>query len=170
MRHIKKIVLLGAAGVGKTSMLKRYVENSFSDTYLQTIGVNIMKKTLTLDEETDVHQIVLMIWDVEGSSSRQNLAAQYIKGSNGLVVVLDQSNPLTEETMRGYLDIAQKEQLPFAVALSKCDLPKQFLLNSENLCADYGNCCCIMETSAKDDINVTALFEALTRVMIDPSR
>ncbi len=169
MRHVKKIVLLGAAGVGKTSLLKRYVENSFSDTYLQTIGVNIMKKTLVLEEGADVHQIVLMIWDVEGSSSRQNLAAQYIKGSNGLVVVLDQSNPQTQETMKGYLDIAQKEQLPFAVALSKCDLPKQLTLDIDHIYTSYDRCCCITETSAKDDINVSTLFETLAGTMITPA-
>ena len=59
----KKVVLLGHFGVGKSSLLRRFVENTFSDNYVVTIGVHIMKKEVMINNEN----VTLIVWDVEGT-------------------------------------------------------------------------------------------------------
>lgn len=162
MRFIKKVVMLGDFSVGKSSLVKRFVEQSFSESYLQTIGVNIMKKTIMLDE----NQTVLMLWDVEGSYDRRSISAQYLKGSNGLVVVIDRSRPETFESLPVHLQVAEAQGLPFFIALNKSDLDAAFDVDAEAIRVQYPHCQGVIETSAKADRNVSLLFEELCRAML----
>ena len=79
--HQKKIVLLGDFNVGKTSLIRRYVDNAFDDEYLTTIGVKISKKSL--DDER------LLIWDIEGATIGKPIPKHYIKGAHGAIIVAD---------------------------------------------------------------------------------
>ena len=67
MHSSKKIVLVGHFGVGKSSLIRRFVKNTFSDDYLVTIGVHIVKKIVQLENE----EITLIIWDIEGKEDMQ---------------------------------------------------------------------------------------------------
>lgn len=83
----KKICMLGSVGVGKTSLVRRFVESLFSDTYQATVGVKIDRKTLTLSGVT----LNLMLWDLQGEADNQTTRMEYLRGSAGYLLVADQT-------------------------------------------------------------------------------
>ena len=79
----RKICMLGGFSVGKTSLVKRYVQSIFSESYLTTVGVKIDKKTVTLVDR-EVH---LILWDLAGEDDMSSLRMSYLRGSAGYVLV-----------------------------------------------------------------------------------
>lgn len=129
----KKICMLGGFSVGKTSLVKRYVESVFSETYLTTVGVKIDKKTVTLGDRT-VH---LILWDLAGDDDMSSLRMSYLRGSAGYVLVADGTRPATLETA---LSIRRRVEadygpLPFALLLNKNDLREQWAITDGDLAA-----------------------------------
>ncbi len=86
MNSPKKIVLLGHFGVGKTSLMRRFIDDTFSENYKVTLGVQIQKKEVVLKSSK---KISLIIWDVEGNTSVKNTRLSYLLGSNGFIYVFD---------------------------------------------------------------------------------
>lgn len=86
MNRPKKIVLLGHFGVGKTSLMKRFIDDTFSENYKVTLGVQIQKKVVELK---NTKKISLIIWDIEGNTSVKNTRLSYLLGSNGFIYVFD---------------------------------------------------------------------------------
>ena len=81
----KKICLLGAFGVGKTSLTRRFVDSIFSDTYLTTVGVKIDKKTVAVNGNT----VNLLIWDIAGEDEVSAVRTSYLRGAAGYLLVVD---------------------------------------------------------------------------------
>src|SRR5215475_14364808 len=92
----KKICLLGAFGVGKTSLVRRYVDTIFADSYLTTVGVKIDKKVVSVGSE----QLALILWDVAGEDEVSAVRASYLRGAAGYLLVVDVTRAQT-------LDVAQ---------------------------------------------------------------
>jgi small GTP-binding protein len=91
MSNTKKIVLVGHFGVGKSSLIKRFVENVFSDNYIVTIGVHISKKEIKINNE----DLTLVIWDIEGKDDLKKLRSSYLIGTSGFIYVIDPTRPQT---------------------------------------------------------------------------
>ncbi len=89
----KKICMLGGFSVGKTSLVKRFVESVFSETYLTTVGVKIDKKTVDLSDRI----VNLILWDLAGEDDISSLRMSYLRGSAGYVLVADGTRPSTLE-------------------------------------------------------------------------
>lgn len=87
----KKIVLVGHFGVGKTSLIRRFVHSKFSEDYISTIGVKVDKKVLQIGET----QLTFLIWDVAGESSLEKVPPAYLAGSHGFLYVFDLTRPST---------------------------------------------------------------------------
>jgi len=87
----KKICMLGGFSVGKTSLVKRYVQSVFSETYLTTVGVKIDKKTVDLPERS----VNLILWDLAGEDDIGSLRITYLRGAAGYVLVADGTRPAT---------------------------------------------------------------------------
>jgi len=81
----KKICMLGASAVGKTSLVSRFVRSLFSDKYHTTVGVKVDKKTVALGQE----QMDLLLWDLYGEDEFQKIRTSYLRGSAGYVLVVD---------------------------------------------------------------------------------
>jgi len=118
----KKVCMLGASGVGKTSLVSRFVMSIFSEKYLTTIGVKIDKKFLTLDGQ----EVTLMLWDLAGEEKGYPIKLSHLKGSSGIFLVTDGRN----SSLRTALDIRQRVQnelgpLPFVLAANKIDLCRE---------------------------------------------
>ncbi|MBY0487233.1 MAG: GTP-binding protein [Flavobacteriaceae bacterium] len=93
MNSSKKVVLVGHFGVGKSSLISRFVHNTFSDNYTVTIGVHILKKEIKIEELN----LTLIIWDIEGKDDIQKVRSSYLLGTSGFVYVIDPTRLQTYE-------------------------------------------------------------------------
>src|SRR5438046_92890 len=87
----KKVCILGGFSVGKTSLIRRYVESIFSETYITTVGVKIDKKTLDLGGRL----VSLILWDVAGEDDMASFRMTYLRGAAGYLLVADGTRPST---------------------------------------------------------------------------
>jgi small GTP-binding protein len=161
MNSTKKIVLVGHFGVGKSSLIRRFVQNSFSDDYLVTIGVHILKKVVHLENQ----ETTLVIWDIEGKDDVQKVRSSYLLGTQGFIYVIDPTHPQTYEHLQEDLEFLKKNhpKLPVVTVANKIDLIdlevfKKTLLDKK-IKIDFF-------TSAKNGLEVETIFESLTRIMI----
>ena len=104
MKISKKVILLGHFGVGKTSLVKRFVVQKFSEEYHTTIGVKVDKKVLEINGK----QLTMIIWDIEGGAVQSKLPQSYFLGALGIIYVLDLTRPSTWENMPAELDYFQQ--------------------------------------------------------------
>jgi small GTP-binding protein len=127
----KKICMLGGFSVGKTSLVKRYVESIFSETYLTTIGVKIDKKTVPLCDRT----VSLILWDVAGEDDISSLRTSYLRGLAGYVLVADGTRPSTLEVALSLQRRVEADcgPLPFVLLLNKNDLIEQWAIRDAEL-------------------------------------
>jgi small GTP-binding protein len=122
----KKICVLGGFGVGKTSLVKRFVESIFSETYLTTVGVKIDKKTVDLSDRI----VNLILWDVAGEDDISSLRMSYLRGSAGYALVADGTRPSTLEVALSLRQRVEADHgpLPFVLLLNKNDLKEQWAI------------------------------------------
>ena len=118
-----KVCLMGEPAVGKTSLIKRFVYNIFSDKYLETIGTNIYKKKIQRENEN----ITLMIWDIMGQDSfRQLLSTSYFFGAHALIAVGDLTKKdtfeLLDEWVKAAKSVIKEERVPVLMIANKSDL------------------------------------------------
>lgn len=99
----KKICLLGDFAVGKTSLIRRFVEGRFDDKYLSTIGAKIDRKQLTLQRETGLTDLTLLIWDLAGGEKFSHMVSSYYRGAAGALLVCDLTRPETLATLERYV-------------------------------------------------------------------
>ena len=116
----KKICLLGAFGVGKTSLTRRFVDSIFSDTYLTTVGVKIDKKVVRVGA-TDVS---LLIWDIAGEDEVAAVRTSYLRGAAGYLLVVDVTRAQTLDVAKSIRDRVAREvgDIPFLCLLNKTDV------------------------------------------------
>ena len=164
----KKICLLGEFAVGKTSLVRRYVEGTFDDTYLSTIGVKISRKLLTRQDD----QLNLIIWDLAGGEDFSGLDENYLRGASGAVLVCDLTRPETMDILYEYAwrmnEINPEARI--VVAANKSDLITEYRLDIsdlDTLCqATHSQ---FLFTSAKTGENAEAIMSLLADKLIDRS-
>ena len=121
----KKVCLVGDFSVGKTSLIRRFVEDKFSDRYLSTVGVKVTRKYIELSTKDQANQSVhLLIWDIEGQTKFQPIASAYLRGASGAIIVADLTRPETLQHLQKHIDLfCSINPQGFAiVALNKSDL------------------------------------------------
>jgi small GTP-binding protein len=164
MRTIqKKICLLGDFAVGKTSLIRRYVEGRFDDTYLTTVGVVVWRKPLIYPECT----LNLLIWDLAGG--RDFSQSGYLIGLAGAMLVCDLTRPPTLATVRAYASqVRQVNPLASLILLAnKCDLVEDRAIEDEQLNAVAQELNATLEvTSAKTGHQVAVAFKLLADALI----
>ncbi|XP_066471560.1 ras-related protein Rab-32 [Tiliqua scincoides] len=158
--HLFKILVIGELGVGKTSIIKRYVHQLFSQHYRATIGVDFALKVLNWDCKTLVR---LQLWDIAGQERFGNMTRVYYKEAVGAFVVFDVTRGSTFEAVSKWKhDLDSKVLLPNGSAIpavllaNKCDQKKDSVQNPSQMnqfCKD-GGFVGWFETSAKDNINI----------------
>ena len=156
-----KILLLGDSSVGKTCFLKRYIDDTFQDVYLSTIGFDYKYKCITLKEGKNIK---LQIWDTAGQERFRTIAKSYYKGAHGIILMYDVTDQKSFDSIKKWLEQI-KEEAPNKVSVllvaNKIDIEKRIITkeDGENIAKSYD--LDIYESSAKDNINVSEAFEDL---------
>ena len=163
----KKICLLGSFGVGKTSLVARFVHSLFTDKYHTTVGVKIDKKTLELDGE----EITLMIWDMAGEEDGAPVKLNQVKDAAGYLLVIDGTRAKTLEVARGIQERVEAEigRQPFLALINKVDLRSEWEIPDSTWDELKSAGWTLLETSARTGDHVEEAFITLTRRMIQAS-
>lgn len=162
----KKVALLGASGVGKTSLVRRFVASVFDEKYLTTIGVKVDKKVVTVRGR----DVSLMLWDVAGAEEHFSVPSGYVRGAAGYLLVVDATRPDTLETARELAVQVAREvgALPHVVVLNKSDLTDAQHVDCDGASAAIPTGAVIIRTSAKTGDGVDDAFQRLADAIIEP--
>ena len=159
----KKICLLGSFGVGKTSLVSRFVHSTFSEKYLSTVGVKIDRKDVVIDGQ----DIRLMVWDIHGQDEFQEVRKSYLRGMAGYLLVVDGTRPETLSVAMELNLLATDAvgNVPFVMLLNKCDLVEHWQLDDQRLAEVINKDWIVSKTSAKTGENVEEMFiDLATRI------
>jgi small GTP-binding protein len=154
-----KITLFGSANVGKTSLIIRFIKESFSEDLKKTIGTNFLVKDIDLPEEN--LNARLLIWDIGGQAQFSSLRNMYFKGSNGAIGVYDVTSPESLLRIPGWVSSIKKAvgNIPMILIGNKADLVDQRRVDlADALDLAKRLDCEHIETSAKDGTNVELMF------------
>jgi hypothetical protein len=163
----KKICMLGTFAVGKTSLVRRFVESIYSDKYHTTVGVKIDKKTVMVGEK----EIMLMLWDIEGTESEHEVRMSYLRGASGYLLVADGTR---QQTLYRALAIQTRVeesigQVPFLLLINKADLTEEWAISERESTALRERGWTVINTSAKSGLSVEEAFLMLaTRLAEEP--
>lgn len=155
----KKVCLLGAFAVGKTSLVRRYVEDSYSDKYLTTVGVQIKKRAVNVAEQ----DINLVIWDLAGEDEFQKVQLSYLRGASGYLLVADGTRRVTLDTAKVlHQRVTQTAGgAPFILLINKSDLQDEWEIDDAALAEFTAQGWQIVRTSAKSGDGVETAFALL---------
>ena len=161
-----KILTIGESGVGKTCILRRFVENKFLKNHLATIGIDFKTKTININNQ----EIKLKIWDTAGQERFRNITTQYYKGADGIVLVYDVTDEASYEKIRDWMEQilsnTQQDDIGLVLLGNKCDMEPRSVTEemgnkmAEELKIDY------FETSALNGQGIKEAFEQLTRIIM----
>lgn len=160
----KKICMLGAYAVGKTSLVSRYVTSMFSEKYLSTVGVKIDKKTVEVGGES----VMLMLWDIYGEDSMQKVQMSYLKGASGYLLVADATR---RETLDKAISLHERARevagdVPFLLVVNKSDLVDQREIDDAALQTVLSAGWNVLRGSAKTGEGVDEAFSTISQRMV----
>ncbi len=165
-----KVLLTGAAAVGKTSLVQRFIKNKFAANYKLTVGVDILTKDVPFRENEIA---TLSIWDIGGQQRFEFIRSTFYKGAAGALLVFDLTREQTyTETRKWLTEIRQFAggNIPFVLIGNKLDLIEdvgEVVDRDEVRAFAESEGSIYIETSAKTGIQVDESFTELTRRIID---
>jgi len=172
MKHVKaKVCLVGEIGVGKTSLVRRFVTDTFDDKYIPTIGTKISKKSVEVDWRGKPTMLDMTVWDIMGEKGfRTLLKDSYFHGAQGVLAVCDMTRPDSLFDLNNWVNVAIKQagDVPFCFVGNKSDLREKIAIEEGELAklsmvheAPY------YIASAKTGENVDAAFIALSKQVVE---
>jgi len=153
---------MGPYGVGKTSLVRRFVESLFDERYHTTMGVKIDKKLVTVNDTG----IMLLIWDLAGEDEIENMRLSHLRGASGYALVIDGCR---ESTLASALALRERAvsvfgDLPYVVAINKADLRDDWEIDISDV--PNGDPTTVFITSAKTGAGVESMFDSLATKML----
>lgn len=160
----KKVCLLGAFGVGKTSLVRRFVSGIFSDRYLSTMGVKIDRKRVCAGGR----EVNMMLWDIHGEEAYKKIPDAYLRGASGVIMVADGTRPETVDTALELLARVERAAGPVArvFLVNKHDLSDEWAVGTDDLDRLGAHDAPLFLTSAKTGEHVEPAFLALAERMV----
>ncbi len=160
---VLKILISGEGGVGKTTMLHRYIKGKFIDGLHMTIGVEFFLKELEIEGEN----VMLQIWDFGGQERFRFLLKNYARGAKGALLMFDLTRPVTLENLDQWVEICRAEdpELPIIFLGSKLDLVNLITIKDEFALTykEKYNLFNFLKISSKTGENVELVFELLAK-------
>ncbi|XP_078492096.1 ras-related protein Rab-35 [Ciona intestinalis] len=163
--HLFKLLIIGDSGVGKSSLLLRFADNTFSGSYITTIGVDFKIRTIEIGGE----KVKLQIWDTAGQERFRTITSTYYRGTHGVIVVYDVQSAESFVNVKRWLHEIEQN----------CDSVNRILVGNKDDCAekkvvetadakkfsDQINIT-LFETSAKENKNIEEMFTEITRQVL----
>ena len=166
-KFILKILTAGEGGVGKTTLLHRYVEGKFSAETKMTIGVEFFLK----ETEVDGNTTTLQLWDFGGQERFRFLLESYVLGAKGALLMFDLTRPITLDNLEEWINIVRKgdPDLPVLFVGTKLDLVDEIMVDDDYAQSfqEAFNLFDYIKISSKSGNNVTEAFEKLTRKILE---
>jgi len=161
----KKVSMLGSFAVGKTSLVRRFVESIYSDVYHTTVGVKVDKKTVRAGDR----EVTLVLWDLYGEDDFQKMKWSYVRGSSGYLLVADGTRKATFDKALALEERVREEigKVPFIFVVNKSDLAQQWEIEDTALKELSARGWNTLRTSAKSGEGVEDAFQKLTEQMLD---
>jgi Ras-related protein Rab-11A len=166
-KFILKILTAGEGGVGKTTLLHRFVEGQFSAETKMTIGVEFFLKELELDDK----HCTLQLWDFGGQERFRFLLESYVLGAKGALLMFDLTRPMTLQNLEQWINIVRKgdPSIPILFLGTKNDLKDEIMVQDEYALSfkkefellDY------LRISSKSGENVAKAFDMLTTKILE---
>eukprot|EP00008_Paramoeba_atlantica_P014725 CAMPEP_0201474902 /NCGR_PEP_ID=MMETSP0151_2-20130828/386_1 /ASSEMBLY_ACC=CAM_ASM_000257 /TAXON_ID=200890 /ORGANISM="Paramoeba atlantica, Strain 621/1 / CCAP 1560/9" /LENGTH=204 /DNA_ID=CAMNT_0047854839 /DNA_START=165 /DNA_END=779 /DNA_ORIENTATION=- len=173
--YLWKLLLIGDSGVGKSCLLLRFADNTYTEHYISTIGVDFKLRTITDNGKT----IKLQIWDTAGQERFRTITSSYYRGAHGIIVVYDISDSVSFNNVKQWLQEIDRyacESVTKLLVGNKCDLDAEGKRavsydTAKDLADSLG--LTLIETSAKDSTNVEKCFMKMAaeiqKTVNDPS-
>lgn len=171
MKNLKvKVCLVGSEGVGKTSLIRRYVLQQFQGEYLRTMGAMVSKKTLQVEPTPgDKVSVDIMVWDIMGRKEFVDLVGDaYFEFANGVMAVCDGTRRDTFSALASWIDGVRNMtgEIPLVILVNKTDMGQGQVREEEvrNLARRFG--ATYLFTSAKTGAGVEEAFRILTEAIV----
>lgn len=161
--YLIKLLLIGDSGVGKSCLLLRFSDDSFTPSFITTIGIDFKIRTIELEGK----RIKLQIWDTAGQERFRTITTAYYRGAMGILLVYDVTDEKSFNNIRNWIrNIEQHatESVNKILIGNKCDMVEKKVVDSARgkaLADEYG--IKFLETSAKNSINVEEAFITLAK-------
>ena len=161
-----KLLLIGDSGVGKSCLLLRFADDTYTDSYISTIGVDFKIRTISLEGKT----IKLQIWDTAGQERFRTITSSYYRGAHGIMIVYDVTDMDSFNNIKVWLQEIDKyanEQVIKVLIGNKSDMSNKVVTSdmAQQLAKEYNMEW--METSAKDSNNVEDSFLMMAKQIKD---
>jgi len=156
--YLFKLLLIGDSGVGKSCLLLRFADDTYTESYISTIGVDFKIRTIELEGKT----IKLQIWDTAGQERFRTITSSYYRGAHGIIVVYDMTDQESFNNVKQWLQEIDRyacENVNKLLVGNKCDLSAKRAVETSTA-KEYADQLGIpfLETSAKSSTNVEQAF------------
>jgi small GTP-binding protein len=160
----RKVCMLGSFSVGKTSLVRQFIEHLYDERYMTTMGAKVHTKVVELDRE----KIGLVLWDIHGDDTFKRVRMSYLTGMAGYLLVVDGTRKQTLEDALALEEKVRSEvaKVPSVLALNKCDLSDAWEIDADREAQLAAAGRPVLRTSAKTGEAVEQAFQLLTRAML----
>ena len=167
--YLFKLLIIGEVSVGKTCLLLRYADDSFTQNHLTTLGIDFKTKFITINNSV----IKLQIWDTAGQERFRTITKSYYKDANGIILTYDISNSDSLKNIQNWMKLIEQNAEDGVCKIlvgNKCDLENRVIQKEEGekIAQDFGMK--FFETSAKSDINVDEAFNCLVSMILEKNQ
>jgi small GTP-binding protein len=169
----KKVCLLGDFYVGKTSLVRRFVEGRFDERYLSSIGVKVDRRVMHVPADEGDVALTLMLWDLASESDGGHVVPSYYRGASGAILVCDLTRPDTLSSVGHYAErlLATNPEAALVLAANKVDLEQERRVAEEDLAAAAAELRApLYHTSARTGAQVEDMFQQLGVLLLQASQ
>ena len=161
--HTFKILTIGESGVGKTCILRRFVENKFLKSHLATIGIDFRTKIIHVYGK----DIKLKIWDTAGQERYHNITSQIYKGADGIILVFDVNEEISFTKIKDWIEQIKsnvsQDEISLILLGNKCDIEERAISKEQGQQMANSLQINYYETSALNGTGINEAFEGLTK-------
>ena len=165
---LSKILVIGDGAVGKSCIIRRYVDNEFESTHLQTVGLDFKLKNIQLD---DGNSLKAQIWDTAGQERFHSITRNYFKNAHGIILIYDVTLIESFHNVKNWIKQIKKEasdKVSIILVGNKIDMENERVVSNEEgekIADEYG--LKFFECSAKTGVNIEQIFKEVAKKILE---